>query len=608
MSDELYKKYRPQRFQDVLGQEDAVRMLTEMGKKGAIPHTILFTGDSGCLHGSCKIYDPVDGSNLTVRERWESGDSFHVLSLSEEGEVVIGEALPPKVYNPTQIFRVETGLSSFYVTGQHRLCLYGSREFLPVTECEKMLRLFGEVRLLSSLEHDLSALPPDGLRYQKTTPSSLDDCQDGPHFCGERLPFQRASYQSSFPSPTCVPERIFRQPGSDDNHCRLPSHRSNYHSLVRDWPLIASGFLSSSGIFELPLELVRDPLPIRGGTSQPYTDERSVDHIACRSMASALDARLDSVCTHPLALFQPPKLETVPSSFTSINHIEPFSYEEYFDFTVVDYANYWMDGVFHHNTGKTTLARILKDKLKCGDSDFCEMNAADDKGIDMARELKQRSGLSPIQGPCRIWLIDECQNLTGPAQECLLKLLEDTPKHVYYFLCTTDPHKLKKTIITRSTEIRTKPLKPAVIAQLVTSVAKAEGKTIEEDVVAKIAEIAEGSARKALVLLHQVIDLSDEADKLDALQKVDVKRAAVEIAKALMNPATKWPAVAAILKSIEEDPESIRRMVLGYMAAVALNKPNPVREVQVIEAFLEPFFNTGKAGLVQACAVVVLSK
>lgn len=258
-------------------------------------------------------------------------------------------------------------------------------------------------------------------------------------------------------------------------------------------------------------------------------------------------------------------------------------------------------------TGKTTLARILKDKLKCGDADFCEMNAADDKGIDIIRELRSRAGLAPIQGPCRIWLIDECANLTPQAQEAFLKLLEDTPKHVYFFLATTDPQKLKKTIITRSTEIRTKPLKPAVLKQLVLDVVAKEGKTIEPDVADKIAEIAEGSARKALVLLHQVIDMGDEADKLDALQKVDAKRAAVEIAKALMNPSTRWPAVAAIIKGVEEDPESIRRMVLGYVGAVALNKPNPVREIQIMECFEGNYFNTGKAGLVMSCASAIFA-
>jgi len=256
--------------------------------------------------------------------------------------------------------------------------------------------------------------------------------------------------------------------------------------------------------------------------------------------------------------------------------------------------------------GKTTLARILRDKLKCGEKDFQEVNAADDRGIDIVREIRQHSGLSPLSGPCRIWLIDECHQLTPQAQESFLKLLEDTPKHVYFFLCTTDPSKLKKTIITRSTEIRVKPLKPADQKKVIANVMAGEGKTIEEDVVEKIVEIAEGSARKALVLLHQVIDLTSEAEKIAALQRADGKRAAVEIAKLLMNPKTKWPEVAAVIKSVDEDPESIRWMVMGYVTAVALNKPNPIREVSIIEAFQEPFFNSKKAGLVQACAVILL--
>lgn len=258
--------------------------------------------------------------------------------------------------------------------------------------------------------------------------------------------------------------------------------------------------------------------------------------------------------------------------------------------------------------GKTTIARILREKLKCGDKDFQELNAADDRGIDIIREIRQHSGLAPMTGACRIWLIDEVHQLTPQAQESFLKLLEDTPKHVYFFLATTDPGKLKKTIITRCTEIKVSPLKPSDAKKLLTTVSEAEGKAVEPDVMEKIVELAEGSARKLLVLLHQIIDLTSEEEKLTALQKADVKQAAVAIAKALMNPRTKWPEIAAIIKSVEEEPETIRRIVLGYVGAVALNKPNPIREVQILEAFLEPYYNSNKAGLIQSCAVVVLQK
>src|SRR5690606_3369465 len=95
--------------------------------------------------------------------------------------------------------------------------------------------------------------------------------------------------------------------------------------------------------------------------------------------------------------------------------------------------------------GKTTLARILRVKLRCSDNDFQEINAADFRGIDSIRSMRQQVGAAPLGGDSRIWLIDEAHSMTADAQNAFLKLLEDTPRHVYFFLATTDPQKLKKT-------------------------------------------------------------------------------------------------------------------------------------------------------------------
>ena len=51
-----------------------------------------------------------------------------------------------------------------------------------------------------------------------------------------------------------------------------------------------------------------------------------------------------------------------------------------------------------------------------------------------------------LESRCRVWIIDECQKMTGDAQSAFLKALEDTPNHVYFILCTTDPQKLLPTI------------------------------------------------------------------------------------------------------------------------------------------------------------------
>ncbi|MBD3407557.1 MAG: hypothetical protein GF411_15680, partial [Candidatus Lokiarchaeota archaeon] len=44
---ELYRKYRPSKLSEVVGQDEAVKVLNAMGKAGKIPGFIMFTGPSG---------------------------------------------------------------------------------------------------------------------------------------------------------------------------------------------------------------------------------------------------------------------------------------------------------------------------------------------------------------------------------------------------------------------------------------------------------------------------------------------------------------------------------------------------------------------------------
>ena len=250
--------------------------------------------------------------------------------------------------------------------------------------------------------------------------------------------------------------------------------------------------------------------------------------------------------------------------------------------------------------GKTTLARITRDRLHCGDADFAEVNAADSRGIDMVRSIASRVGLAPISGDVRVWLIDECHALTGDAQGAFLKLLEEPPDHVYFMLATTNPTKLRRTIRTRCTEIAVKAISEPELAKLVARVAGDRGVTLTSAVAAKLAEVAEGSARKALVLLQQVMGIADEANQLAVLERADAKQAAIELARAIL--ARKgWPAVAAILRNCDEEPESIRWMMLSYFTKVALGGRGNDAAVAVMEEFQDNFYDSKKAGLVIAC-------
>lgn len=256
--------------------------------------------------------------------------------------------------------------------------------------------------------------------------------------------------------------------------------------------------------------------------------------------------------------------------------------------------------------GKTTLARILRAKLNCSEDDFAELNCSDFRGIDMVRDIRSRMGLAPINGVCRIWLIDECHELTKQAQEAFLKILEDTPRHVYFLLATTEPSKLLPTIKSRCTEVRVKVLSASEMLKLLHDVSLKEKTKISDDVLDRVVTIAEGSARKALVLLHQVIGIPDENEQLASLEQADTMHHAIELARELINPRCSWSDVSKLIKTIEEEPEQVRRMLLGYCANIVLSggKSAP-RCCMIIDRFGLNFFDSGKAGLVLAAWDVV---
>lgn len=254
-------------------------------------------------------------------------------------------------------------------------------------------------------------------------------------------------------------------------------------------------------------------------------------------------------------------------------------------------------------TGKTTLARILKSKLKCENGDFFEINCAQARGIDTIREIQSRVGSAPMCGGVRIWLLDEFHKVSGDAATACLKLLEDVPSHVYFILATTDPGKLLKTIHTRCTELKLRNLTTIELAELVNKVLEAEKQKLSSPVISVLVEAADGSARKVLVLLEQILALETDEERLEAIQSADAKRQAYELMKMLVfnDKQGSWLEAVKILKDIEEEPETIRRQVLGLAVKALLNNPkNKARAFNVICAFEGNFFDSGKAGLVRA--------
>jgi DNA polymerase III gamma/tau subunit len=262
--------------------------------------------------------------------------------------------------------------------------------------------------------------------------------------------------------------------------------------------------------------------------------------------------------------------------------------------------------------GKTSLARILAMRyLKCAPPwTLQELNIADLNNIETVRRINAEMDSSTLGGgDQRAWILDECQQMGKPAQQALLKPLEEPPSHVYFFLCTTDPDKLIKPIRSRCTKVRLVPVERKALLGLLRKVVKKEGLKVKEDMLDRIADQAEGSPREALVYLDAIKNLKKEDLQIQAIMAITEPAEAVELARLLMRPETKWADIKPVLKRLEgEEVEVIRKTVLGYAAAIAANGGLQARALSVYQNFCEEMIQSGKEPRVHltfACLNVV---
>lgn len=178
-------------------------------------------------------------------------------------------------------------------------------------------------------------------------------------------------------------------------------------------------------------------------------------------------------------------------------------------------------------TGKTTIARIMCAALSCvnlddnfepcGKCQNCvaifddrfrelnEVNCATHGGVDDIRAMiSEKMYIMPSQGQKRFFILDEAHMLTAAAQNALLKIMEEPPDYVVFFVCSSEAHKILKAIRSRSQIHKLKKISDKSSREILEFVVKEERLSSEPAALDLIVQAAGGSGRDALVLLEQV--------------------------------------------------------------------------------------------------------
>lgn len=146
--------------------------------------------------------------------------------------------------------------------------------------------------------------------------------------------------------------------------------------------------------------------------------------------------------------------------------------------------------LFYGNSGsgKTSMARLVtkeylcEDKVDghaCGKCEICkeieeqyiglgeeielirELDIASDSGKAKIADYIEEAKEPPIYGKYKILILDEVHMATPAAQNMLLKVMEEPPKHLIFLLCTTNPEKLLTTLKGRC-QLKVEVKKPSI--------------------------------------------------------------------------------------------------------------------------------------------------
>ncbi len=116
--------------------------------------------------------------------------------------------------------------------------------------------------------------------------------------------------------------------------------------------------------------------------------------------------------------------------------------------------------------------------------------------IEQVRDMIAQLGLKSVRAPARLAVLDDAETLNVPAQNALLKTLEEPPGHAIIFVITASERALLDTVRSRLRLVRFRALSAEEIEQLLVS------RRVEAARAHALARLARGSAARALSLVE----------------------------------------------------------------------------------------------------------
>jgi len=168
-------------------------------------------------------------------------------------------------------------------------------------------------------------------------------------------------------------------------------------------------------------------------------------------------------------------------------------------------------------TGKSSLALIIVKKLY-GDNwheNFLELNASDERGIDVVRQKVKDFARTKSLGevPFKIIFLDESDALTKEAQQALRRTMENFTSTCRFVLSCNYSSKIIDPIQSRCAIFRFKPLEKKDMEKIMKKIAEKEKLEIDQGAIESLYEVSEGDCRRVINLLQATASVSVKITK-----------------------------------------------------------------------------------------------